>query len=282
VSEPGFDYNQAMRSFFHIDDLEITDSRLFLIAGPCVIEEESLTFDIAAEVQALCRELDIGYIFKASFDKANRSSGRSPRGPGLDRGLKILQRIKGELGLPVLSDIHETWQAEPAGKVLSVLQIPAFLCRKTDLLLAAGATGRPVNIKKGQFMAPEDMRRAVAKVNETGNPRVLLTERGSCFGYHNLVVDFRSIPLMADTNCPVVMDATHAVQRPSAAGEVTGGEPRFIPLIASCGVTAGAHGVFLEVHPEPAKALSDSTNALPLAQLRPLLIQLKKVYNACL
>lgn len=269
-----------MRPFFRIDDLEIGPGRLFLIAGPCVIEEESLTFDIAAEVQALCRELEIGYVFKASFDKANRTSGRSPRGPGMESGLKVLERIKRELALPVLSDIHESWQAEPAAAVLSVLQIPAFLCRQTDLLLAAGATGRPVNIKKGQFMAPEDMKRAVAKVNETGNRRVLLTERGSFFGYHNLVVDFRAIPLMAETGCPVIIDATHAVQRPAAAGEVTGGEPRFIPMIAACGVTAGAHGVFLEVHPQPEKALSDSTNALPLANLRHLLLRLKKVYNA--
>lgn len=268
-----------MKTFFKVDDVEISDGRLFLIAGPCVIEDEGLTREIATEAKKITSELDIPYIFKASFDKANRTSYASPRGPGFAKGLPVLARIKEEVGVPVLSDIHEPWQAQQAASVLSVIQIPAFLSRQTDLLVAAARTGLPLNIKKSQMMSPADIALAVGKVTEAGNRRVMLTERGSFFGYNNLVVDFRSIPLMRDGGCPVVMDATHSVQRPSGANGVSGGDPRFIPLMASAGVVAGANGVFLEIHPEPAKALSDGANSLPLKDLRALLVRLQKLYN---
>jgi 2-dehydro-3-deoxyphosphooctonate aldolase (KDO 8-P synthase) len=268
-----------MKSFFKVDDLEITDERFFLIAGPCVIEEEGLTREIAAEAKKITGELGIPFIFKASFDKANRSSIGSARGPGLEKGLPILARIKEDLHIPVLSDIHEPWQAEAVAAVLSIIQIPAFLSRQTDLLLAAAHTGLPLNIKKSQMMAPADIILAVNKVEEAGNRRVMLTERGTFFGYNNLVVDFRSIPLMKESGCPVVMDATHSVQRPSAAAGISGGDPQFIPLMASAGIAAGANGIFLEIHPRPEKALSDGKNSLPLKDLRPLLIRLQKLYN---
>ncbi|HOW43675.1 MAG TPA: 3-deoxy-8-phosphooctulonate synthase [Candidatus Aminicenantes bacterium] len=268
-----------MKTFFKVDGVEITDERFFLIAGPCVIEDEGLTLEIATEAKKIAGELGIPYIFKASFDKANRTAYSSPRGPGIAKGLPILARIKEEVGVPVLSDIHEPWQAQQAAAVLSVIQIPAFLSRQTDLLVAAARTGLPLNIKKSQMMSPADVALAVGKVSEAGNRRVMLTERGTFFGYNNLVVDFRSIPLMKESGCPVVMDATHAVQRPSGANGVSGGDPRFIPLLASAGIVAGANGVFLEIHPDPAKALSDGANSLPLASLRALLVRLQKLYN---
>jgi 2-dehydro-3-deoxyphosphooctonate aldolase (KDO 8-P synthase) len=268
-----------MKTFFKVDDLEITDDKFFLIAGPCVIEDAGLTREIAVEVKKITVELGIPYIFKASFDKANRSSFGSARGPGIVKGLPILARIKEEIGVPVLSDIHEPWQAAQAAPVLSVMQIPAFLSRQTDLLLAAARTGLPLNIKKSQMMSPADILLAVSKVVQAGNRRVMLTERGTFFGYNNLVVDFRSIPLMKESGCPVVMDATHSVQRPSAAAGVSGGDPQFIPLMAAAGITAGANGIFLEIHPRPEKALSDGKNSLPLKDLRPLLIRLQKLYN---
>ncbi len=268
-----------MRTYFLVDGVPIRDGELFLIAGPCVIESERQAMRIAEAVQKICSALKIPFIFKASYDKANRSSVSSYRGPGLEKGLKILAKIKRELALPVLSDIHEPWQAERAAEVLSVLQIPAFLSRQTDLLQAAGQTGLPVHIKKGQFLAPEEMFRAAAKVAETGNRKIMLCERGTFFGYNNLVVDMRSIPIMKASGYPVVIDAAHAVQRPAAAGVVSGGDPGFIPLLAACGIVAGANGVFLEVHPQPAKALSDKTNSLELKKLRGLLIRLKKLYN---
>jgi len=268
-----------MKSFFKVDDLEISDERFFLIAGPCVIEDPGLTREIATEAKTITSELGIPFIFKASFDKANRSSLRSARGPGLEKGLPILAAIKQDLRIPVLADIHEPWQAEAAAKVLSVIQIPAFLSRQTDLLLAAARTGLPLNIKKSQLMGPADIILAVKKVTGAGSRRVMLTERGTFFGYNNLVVDFRSIPLMKESGCPVVMDATHAVQRPSAAGDVSGGDPQFIPLMAAAGIVAGANGIFLEIHPHPEKALSDGKNSLPLKDLRPLLIRLQKLYN---
>jgi 2-dehydro-3-deoxyphosphooctonate aldolase (KDO 8-P synthase) len=264
---------------FKIGSVEIGKDGLFLISGPCVIESESLTLEIASQLKKITDALQVPFIFKASFDKANRSSITSFRGPGLEEGLRILQRVKEELEVPVLSDIHEPWQAAPAAEVLSALQIPAFLCRQTDLLVAAGKTGLPVNIKKGQFLAPEDMALVVDKIKSTGNSKILLTERGTFFGYRNLVVDFRNIPVMKETNLPVIMDVTHSVQRPTAAGGVTGGNPEFIPLMAACGVVSGADGVFLEVHPQPEKALSDGTNSLPVKKLETLLINLKKIYN---
>ena len=268
-----------MKTFFKVDDLELTDERFFLIAGPCVIEDEGLTREIAAEAKKITAELGIPFIFKASFDKANRSSIASPRGPGIEKGLPVLEKIKADLHVPVLSDIHEPWQAEAAARVLSIIQIPAFLSRQTDLLLAAARTCLPLNIKKSQMMSPADISLAVRKTAEAGNRRVMLTERGTFFGYNNLVVDFRSIPRMKESGCPVVMDATHAVQRPSGAGEISGGDPQYIPMLAAAGIVAGADGVFLEVHPRPEHALSDGTNSLPLRELRPLLIRLQKLYN---
>lgn len=271
-----------MRTFFSVDQLELTDHRLFLIAGPCVIESEESARAIAAELKAMTTAAGMPFLFKASFDKANRTSGSSYRGCGLERGLAILDGIHRDFAVPVVSDIHEPWQAAPAAEVLSVLQIPAFLCRQTDLLVAAARTGKPVNIKKGQFVAPEDMALALRKMTAEGNERVMLTERGTFFGYGNLVVDMRSIPVMARTGRPVVIDATHSVQRPSAAGGVSGGNPEFIPTIAAAAIAAGANGVFLETHPEPGKALSDGANAIPLNALPPLLSRLQKVYNSLL
>ncbi|HDP95851.1 MAG TPA: 3-deoxy-8-phosphooctulonate synthase [Candidatus Aminicenantes bacterium] len=267
-----------MQRGFSVGNLDITANPPFFILGPCVIEGRSGTIEIARQIRKLADELDLGVVFKASFDKANRSSLTSFRGPGLREGLEVLRAVREETGLPVISDIHEPAQAESAGKVLDALQIPAFLCRQTDLLLAAGDTGLPVNVKKGQFMAPGDMARVVEKIHSTGNRRVMLTERGSFFGYHDLVVDFRSIPIMKSLEVPVVIDATHAVQRP-AEGNVSGGQPQFIPHIAAAGVVCGADGVFLEVHPHPQKALSDGANSLSLKDLGKLLIRLRKLHG---
>jgi 2-dehydro-3-deoxyphosphooctonate aldolase (KDO 8-P synthase) len=269
-----------MSLYFSIDHVDLKRGHLFFILGPCVIEGEGMVLEIAGELRKIVDETGMPIIFKASFDKANRSSLSSYRGPGLDEGLRILKRVKDEYRLPVLADIHEPGQAEAAARVLSALQIPAFLCRQTDLLLAAGKTGLPVNVKKGQFMAAEDMQLVVEKIKSTGNDRILLTERGNFFGYRNLVVDFRNIPLMKKTGLPVVIDATHSVQRPTASGGVSGGDPEYIPMMAAAGVVCGADGVFMEVHPDPAAALSDGSNALSLKNLKPLLIKLKKLYNS--
>jgi len=268
-----------MKTFFTVGEMALTDAMFFLISGPCVIEEESLTIEIATELKAICRELEIPFIFKASFDKANRSSINSFRGPGLQAGLAILQAVREKVGVPVLSDIHETVQAEAVKEVLDIIQIPAFLSRQTDLLIAAARTGLPVNVKKSQFMAPEEMSLVVKKLEESGNRRILLTERGTFFGYQNLVVDFRNIPIMKRTAYPVVIDAGHSVQRPAAAGSISGGNPEFIPMIAAAGIVAGANGVFLETHPEPEKARSDPHSSLPLKNMKTLLNRLKKVYN---
>ena len=268
-----------MATLFKTEDIEVQDDRLFFILGPCVIENEETTVQIAGEIKRIAEELGIPVIFKASFDKANRSSLKSFRGPGIKEGLRILTKIKRDLGLPVLSDIHEVWQAEPAAKVLSVIQIPAFLSRQTDLLLAAGKTGLPVNVKKGQHMSPEDMNLVVEKIESTGNKKIFLTERGTFFGYRNLVVDFRNIPVMKKAGYPVIIDATHSLQRPSAADGTSGGDPEFIPTVALCGVVSGANGVFLEVHPEPSRALSDGKNLLNLKLLKGLLNKVKTIYN---
>jgi 2-dehydro-3-deoxyphosphooctonate aldolase (KDO 8-P synthase) len=243
---------------------------LFLIAGPCVIESEAHAFSIAEAVQRIAADLGVPYIFKASYDKANRTSVKSFRGPGLMEGTRILARIAKDTGLPVLTDVHEPAHCAVAAEAVDVLQIPAFLCRQTDLLVAAGKTGRAVNVKKGQFVAPWDMNHGVEKVRSTGNERVFLTERGSSFGYNNLVVDFRSLAIMRGL-APVVFDATHSVQQPSAAGGVSGGQPEFIPLLARAAVAAGVDGLFVEVHDDPATAKSDGANALDLKLLKPLL-----------
>ncbi|MGH9606007.1 MAG: 3-deoxy-8-phosphooctulonate synthase [Terracidiphilus sp.] len=253
--------------------------RLFLIAGPCVIESESHALLMAGAIQTIAAEVGIPCIFKASYDKANRTSVKSYRGPGLVEGARILGRVARETGLPVLTDVHEPAHCEIAAEAADVLQIPAFLCRQTDLLLAAAKTGRAVNIKKGQFMSPWDMGHSVEKVQSAGNERVFLTERGSSFGYNTLVVDYRSLEVMRKL-APVVFDATHSVQQPSAAGGVSGGQPEFIPLLARAAVAAGIDGLFVEVHDDPANARSDGANALNLKLLKPLLERLLAIQAA--
>jgi 2-dehydro-3-deoxyphosphooctonate aldolase (KDO 8-P synthase) len=244
---------------------------LAFIGGPCVIESEAHALRMARAIAALCREQEVPYVFKASFDKANRSSVASFRGPGLTEGLRILKAIKEETGVPVLSDIHEPAQAEPAAEVIDILQIPAFLCRQTDLLVAAGRTGRVVNIKKGQFLSPWDMRHAALKVASTGNEKILLTERGTTFGYRNLVVDFRSLAVMRGLGYPVVMDATHAVQLPGGEGDRSGGEAAYVPHLARAAAAVGIDALFCEVHDDPAAAKSDGPNALRLDRTADLL-----------
>jgi 2-dehydro-3-deoxyphosphooctonate aldolase (KDO 8-P synthase) len=253
--------------------------RLFLIAGPCVIESEHHVRTMADALQRITSDLGVPYIFKASYDKANRTSVKSFRGPGLLEGTRILGRLARETGLPVLTDVHEPAHCEVAAEAVDVLQIPAFLCRQTDLLVAAGKTGRAINIKKGQFVAPWDMRHGLEKVRSTGNDRVFLTERGATFGYNTLVVDYRSLPIMRDM-APVVFDGTHSVQQPSAADGVSGGQPEFIPLLARAAVAAGIDGLFLEVHDDPANAKSDASNALDLKLLKPLLEKLLAIQQA--
>ncbi len=250
------------------------ESPFVLIAGPCVIESERHAGDVAATLVDITRRLGVPFVFKASFDKANRTSGRSFRGPGLDEGLRVLAGVKARLHVPILTDIHEPAQANVAAAVADVLQIPAFLCRQTDLLLAAARTGRVVNIKKGQFLAPDDMRHAVAKVVDAGNSRVIVTERGTSFGYHNLVVDMRAFPMLREQGAPVVFDVTHSLQLPGGGDGVTAGLAQYIEPLASAGVAAGVDGVFLEVHEDPARAKSDAQNALRLDLLEPLLRRL--------
>jgi len=255
---------------FDIGPVRVGGDRLFLIAGPCVIESETHTRKMADAIQRITSDLGVPYIFKSSYDKANRTSVKSFRGPGLEEGTAILGRLRQATGLPVLTDVHEPEHCAIAAEGVDVLQIPAFLCRQTDLLVAAAVTGRAINVKKGQFVAPWDMNHAVEKVTSSGNPRVFLTERGATFGYNNLVVDMRSLAIMRRL-APVVFDGTHSVQIPSGANGVSGGQPEFIPLLARAAVAAGVDGVFLEVHDNPAEAKSDGANALDLGNLRPLL-----------
>ncbi len=250
---------------------------LVLIAGPCVIESAGHAAAMAAALRDIARRRGVPFVFKASYDKANRTSIASYRGPGLAEGLKILGRIRDEVGVPILTDIHEPGHAAPAAEVADVLQIPAFLCRQTDLLLAAAATGRAVNIKKGQFLAPEDLRHAIAKVTGTGNERVLVTERGTSFGYHDLVVDMRAFPVMRALGYPVIFDVTHSLQRPGGGDGVTTGLAEHIEPLASAGVAAGVDGVFLEVHDDPPRARSDAQNALRLDRLDALLDRLARL-----
>ncbi len=250
---------------------------LFLIAGPCVIESRELAFETAAFLQELTRDLGIPFIYKSSFDKANRSSGQSFRGPGMDRGLAILDDVRTRLGVPILTDVHETAQVPEVAAVVDVLQTPAFLCRQTDFIQACAATLKPVNIKKGQFLAPDDMRQVVAKARaaaiEAGGDgqNILVCERGASFGYHNLVSDMRSLAIMRDTGCPVVFDATHSVQLPGGQGTRSGGQREFVPVLARAAVAAGVAGIFMETHPNPDQALSDGPNAVPMDQMRSLL-----------
>jgi 2-dehydro-3-deoxyphosphooctonate aldolase (KDO 8-P synthase) len=269
---------------FQVGDVRIGSGNLFLIAGPCVIESEEHAIRMAEIIKGVTRALGFPFIFKASYDKANRTSIRSFRGPGVKEGLRILKKIKDEVQLPVLTDVHEVADVARAAEVVDVLQIPAFLCRQTDLVVAAALSGRAVNIKKGQFVSPWDMRHAVEKCREAGNTQVFLTERGTSFGYNNLVVDMRSLSIMRKF-APVVFDATHSVQLPSAQAEekgpaVSGGQPEFIPVLARAAVAAGVDGVFLEVHDNPKAAKSDGANALESTKLREVLKELLAVRNA--
>lgn len=252
---------------------------LTFIAGPCVIESRSMALDLAERLSSLARKLKVGYVFKASFDKANRTSVDSFRGPGLEKGLEILAEVRSTFDVPVLTDIHEPWQAKPVAEVCDVLQIPAFLARQTDLLLAAGETGAVVNVKKGQFMAPEDMEQVIRKLESTGNRRIVLCERGSSFGYRNLVADMRSLLVMRELGFPVVMDATHSVQRPGGLGSGSGGDGKYAPALARAAVATGVDGVFMETHVNPKVAKSDAANALRCADVERLWKTLLKIHE---
>ena len=253
---------------------------LVVIAGPCVVESRELAFKVAVDAKKIAEKLGIPYIYKSSYKKANRTSGRTFMGIGMDEALKILSDVRKEFDLPVITDVHSEEEAATAAEVADVLQIPAFLCRQTELLQAAGRTGKAVNIKKGQFMAPEDMRLQAEKVRDTGNQNVMLTERGTSFGYHNLVVDMRSLVIMKESGCPVVLDATHSLQLPGGEKDRTGGQPQFIFPIARAGAAVGVDGVFVETHPDPSKALSDAATQLPFELFEPLLTQIKKIDTA--
>ncbi|MCF4150663.1 3-deoxy-8-phosphooctulonate synthase [Dethiosulfovibrio sp. F2B] len=258
-----------------IGKVRIGDGPLAVIAGPCSLESLELSMETGKRIKEICEELGLNYIFKASYDKANRTSIHSYRGPGLEKGLRWLSEIKETLGVPVITDIHEPWQAAPVAEVADVLQIPAFLCRQTDLLVAASKTGKPLNIKKGQFMSPYDMKAVVSKCSEAGNDKVMLCERGTTMGYGQLVVDMRSLPIMRSMGCPVVFDATHSVQMPGGRGDTSGGDRRFVPALARAAVGLGIDALFLEVHPNPDEALSDGPNMVPLDRLKDILTGIK-------
>ena len=245
---------------------------MFLIAGPCVIESRQMALDTAGQLQEICRELNLPFIYKSSYDKANRSSGKSFRGSGLDAGLNILAEVKAQLNVPVLTDVHSIEEIKPVASVVDVLQTPAFLCRQTDFIQAVASSGRPVNLKKGQFLSPWDMKNVVAKAREaSGQDNIMVCERGASFGYNNLVSDMRSLAVMRNTGCPVVFDATHSVQLPGGQGEASGGQREFVPVLARAAVAAGISGLFMETHPSPSQALSDGPNAFPLGHLKKLL-----------
>ncbi len=260
-------------------NISIGDGKFVLFGGPCMAETLDTCMKTAEFLKNLCEELDIQYVFKASYDKANRSGYGTKRGPGIEEGLKMLATVKKEFDLPIITDIHNPEEADKAAEVADILQIPAFLCRQTDLLIAAGNTGKVINIKKGQFMAPEDMRGAIDKVHSTGNKNVLLTERGSSFGYHNLVVDMRSFQTMRELGVPVIFDATHSVQLPGGKGNSSGGAPQFIPTLARAAAAAGIDGLFAEVHPNPAEAWSDGANSLDFERAKKVLKEVKTIYE---
>ena len=264
-----------------VGSLSVGDGSLSLIAGPCAIESESLCMSVAEHLTNVCADLGIQYVFKSSFDKANRTSAGSFRGHGLENGLNVLRKVKQQFGVPVLTDVHETQQVESVAEVVDILQIPAFLCRQTDLLVACGETGNPVNIKKGQFLPPEDMQHAVEKVTGTGNQKVLVTERGALFGYRDLVVDLRGLVTMRSLGYPVVFDATHSVQQMGGAGGASGGRPGFIPAQVRGAAAVGIDALFIETHPDPGKALSDGATMVPLANMRALLEMALAVHSAC-
>ena len=255
-------------------------ARLSLIAGPCVIESDDLCLRIAATLRKTCDRLGIYYVFKASYDKANRTSARSFRGPGLQAGLATLARVREKIGVPVLTDVHTETEAFLAAEVVDVLQIPAFLCRQTDLIEAAARTGRIVNLKKGQFLSPQEMGQVVAKAQSAGAKKILVTERGTTFGYNNLVADMRSIPILRRSGCPVIFDATHSVQLPGGGGDKSGGQREFAPVLARCALAAGANGLFIETHPRPERALSDGPNMIPLGEMPGLLKTFLKIWRA--
>ena len=262
-----------------LKDFEIGKNKLTILAGPCAIESMEVLRTTAEELKKVCEELDINYVFKSSFDKANRSSINSYRGLGMEKGLELLAQIKKEFDLPIVTDIHLPEQAEPVAEVADIIQIPAFLCRQTDLLVAAAKTGKIVNIKKGQFLAPEQMKSIVKKVEDSGNKNIMLTDRGTSFGYNNLVVDFRSIPIMKEFGYPVVFDATHSVQTPGSNGDSTGGDRRFVPTLAKCAMAAGADVLFFEIHPNPDCALCDGPNMLPLSEAKNVFKKCNEIYN---
>ncbi|MDA7915894.1 3-deoxy-8-phosphooctulonate synthase [Verrucomicrobia bacterium] len=256
------------------------NKRFVVMAGPCVIESEDLCLSVGTKVKAICDEIGALYVFKASFDKANRTSSKSYRGPGPEEGLEILGRIRETLNVPVVTDVHSEEQAEQAGEIVDVIQIPAFLCRQTDLVLAAVRTGKIVNVKKGQFLSPHEMGQVVQKAEIGGGSKIMLTERGTTFGYNNLVADMRSIPTMSKFGYPVIFDATHSVQQPGAGGDKSGGQSEFAPVLASAAVAVGADGVFIETHPNPSKALSDGPNMVPLNEIGDLLKKLMRIREA--
>ncbi len=259
-------------------NIQLGNEKLVLLSGPCAVESYDICYEIASTVKEICAKLDIEYVFKASFDKANRTSASSFRGIGMDKALATLQQIGKELSLPLITDVHESVQIKEVAEVVDVLQIPAFLCRQTDLLLAAGESGKGINVKRGQFMAPEDMQYAIQKIRETGNENACLTERGVSFGYHNLVVDMRALPVMRQYS-PVIFDVTHSVQQPGGAGGSSGGQREFAPFLARAAAAAGVDGFFIETHPMPEKALSDGPNMVPLHQMEDFLRMLKEVWE---
>lgn len=270
-----------MTKTIHIENISIGGgSPLALIAGPCMLESKELAYEVAGEVKAICEDIGIPFIFKASYDKANRLSVTSPRGPGIESGLEVLAKIRADFGVPVLTDVHEVCQVAETANVVDVLQIPAFLCRQTDLVIAAAKTGKAVNIKKGQFLSPYDMGNIARKASSTGNENILLTERGASFGYGNLIVDMRSFPIMRETGFPIIFDATHSVQRPGGLGNATGGDREFVPHLIRAACAVGIDALFLEVHPNPDKALSDAATMLPLSTLRAVLDQAVNIHNA--
>ena len=263
------------------ENVVIGSGKLVLLGGPCMAESREVCLEVADFLSKLCAKLDIGYVFKASYDKANRSAAGSVRGPGMEKGLEFLAEVKARYNVPVVTDVHETIEVERAAAVADILQIPAFLCRQTDLLQAAGRTGKVVNIKKGQFMAPEDMKGAVDKVRAAGNDKVMLTERGSSFGYHNLVVDMRSLPTMRSLGVPVIFDATHSVQLPGGLGNASGGQREFIYPLARAAAAAGIDAIFCEIHPDPANALSDGPNSLDFETAEKILAKVKAIHDLC-
>jgi 2-dehydro-3-deoxyphosphooctonate aldolase (KDO 8-P synthase) len=264
---------------FKVKGVEVGGRDLFLIAGPCVIESEAHALRMAEQIRSVTDHLGIPYIFKSSYDKANRSSIKSYRGPGIELGLRILARVRAEIGVPILTDVHDVTQVRAAAEVADVLQIPAFLSRQTDLILEVARSGKAVNIKKGQFLAPHDIKNVIEKATSEGNNQVIITERGTSFGYNNLVVDFRALPIMRSFGYPVVYDVTHSLQRPGGLGTASGGDSDFIEYMARAGVACGVDGIFMEVHDNPAAALSDGPNSLPLVRLASLLAKLKAIHE---